>query len=208
MKKLRNIFALIAVAAAAWTFTGCNDTKSYAERLADETKYINAFLADQRVVGHVPADSVFEVGPNAPYYRLDEDGNVYMQVFKTGDLEDKAKYNAAVYVRFNRYNLEKYDPQGYKYNDEKLTNGCVPGFPEFDPNSGNAADVTYSEVFRYQNFSSSSSYQWGESIQVPLQFLGYGCEVNLVIRSANSRTDEIANVIPYVYRVRYYKSHI
>ena len=76
MKKLRNIFALIAVAAAAWTFTGCNDTKSYAERLADETKYINAFLADQRVVGHIPADSVFEVGPNAPYYRLDEDGNV------------------------------------------------------------------------------------------------------------------------------------
>ena len=207
MKRIRNIIALFAVAVASWTMVGCNDTKSYAERLADETKYINAYLADQTVVGYVPEDSIFEVGPDAPYYRLDEDGNVYMQVLNAGDKDNKAKYNDLVYVRFTRYNLEYYDLAKYQYTDEQIEYGYVPGFPE-DLGEGNATDVTYSEQFRYQNFSSSSSYQWGECIQVPLAFLGYGCEVNIVVRSANSRTDEIANVIPYLYKVRYYKSNI
>lgn len=198
MKTFRNIIALFVIAVAGWAMTACNDTKSYAERLADETKYINAYLADQRVVGYVPEDSVFEVGPDAPYYRLDEDGNVYMQVLNAGDKDKKAKYNDLVYVRFTRYNLET-------YNMAEYGNEAMPGFPGGE---GNAEDVTYTEQFRYQNFSSSSSYQWGECIQVPLAFLGYGCEVNIVVRSANSRTDEIANVIPFLYNVRYYKSNI
>ncbi len=207
MKNFRNIIALFILAVAGWAMTGCNDTKSYAERLADETKYINAFLADQRVVGYVPEDSVFEVGTDAPYYRIDEDGNVYMQVINMGDMDNRAKYNDLVYVRFTRYNLEYYDPAEYTYTDEQIKFGYVQGFPS-DMDEGNASDVTYSEQFRYMNYTSSSSYEWGECIQVPLIFLGYGCEVNMVVRSANSRTDEIANVIPYLYKVRYFKSNI
>ena len=79
MKILRNI-ALAAISLAALAFTACDDTKSYAELLTDETHYVNAYLANQRVVASIPADTVFETGPDAPYYRLDEDGNLYMQV--------------------------------------------------------------------------------------------------------------------------------
>ena len=45
--------------AAVTLFSGCEDSKSYADLLNDETKSINAFLADQRVVSTVPDDSVF-----------------------------------------------------------------------------------------------------------------------------------------------------
>lgn len=79
MKYLQNILKLLAVVIpAAITMSSCSHTKSYAELLNDETKYINAYLADQRVIGSVPADSVFLQGENAPYYRMDEDGTVYM----------------------------------------------------------------------------------------------------------------------------------
>lgn len=60
MKYLQNILKLLAVVIpAAIAMSSCSHTKSYAELLNDETKYINAYLADQRVIGSVPADSVF-----------------------------------------------------------------------------------------------------------------------------------------------------
>lgn len=133
-------FAGLFLAAMA-VFTGCNDSKSYADLLNDETKSINRFLADQRVVSTVPSDSVFvtryelaekilsdrNVSPadadynkkfndvlnemiadpaiDAPFYRMDEDGDVYMRVVKTGDMNDRPQFNDLVYVRLTRYNL-------------------------------------------------------------------------------------------------------
>ncbi|MCM1021163.1 MAG: DUF4827 domain-containing protein [Muribaculum sp.] len=191
MKLTFRIFALGAIALAqALTFSSCDDNKSYADRLEEETKYINRYLADQKVIGHKPKDNQFIVGPDAPYYRMDADGLVYMQVISKGNMEDMAEVNDLVYIRFTRYNLADY------------SNGELPD------GTGNADDVTYSEQFRYQNSMSQSTVTWGDGIQVPLEYLGYGCEVNLVIRSQAGRNEDIANVIPYLYNVRYYKSRI
>lgn len=138
--------------AISTVFTGCEDSKSYADLLNDETKCINFFLADQRVEGVVPGDSVFvtryelaekileekhisvtnpeydkkfsEVldsminnpSIDAPFYRMDEDGDVYMRVVKTGDMDDRPEFNDLVYLRLTRYNLQEYDgklPEGY-----------------------------------------------------------------------------------------------
>lgn len=206
--------------------TSCNDSKSYADLLRDETVSINNYLADQKIVGYVPADSVFisrqgiaedifrksgshatgeayeeEIGrimqeladnpaKDAPFYRMDDDGNVYMRVVREGDMENRPQYNDLVYFRFTRYNLA-----GYK--DSTLPGG-----------EGNSHDVTNSESIRYANFQSSASSAWGEGIQLPLGYLGYGCEVEMVIRSQFGRSDEIAAVVPYLYTVRYYKSNI
>ena len=70
---------LLAIASLAF-FSSCEDGKSYADLLNQESKYVNSFLADHRVIGYVPEDSVFEHGKDAPYYQLDEEGNIYMQV--------------------------------------------------------------------------------------------------------------------------------
>lgn len=226
MRLLRNIlFIAIGLIVMAVALSSCNDSKSYADLLRDETKSINNFLADQRVIGEVPGDSVFttrrgiaekiydeshaskgddyeevlgrimeelaaDPAKDAPFYRMDEDGNVYMKVVRTGDMDNRPKYNDLVYFRFLRYNLAG-------YND-----GVYP-FPE-----GNATDVTYSESIRYGNYQSSSSAAWGEGVQLPLNYLGYGCEVELVIRSQVGMSSEIASVVPYLYRIRYFKSNI
>ena len=65
--------------------TACKDTKSYSELLNDEEKAVNSFLAHQKVINEIPADTVFETGSDAPYYKIDEDGDIYMQVIKPGD---------------------------------------------------------------------------------------------------------------------------
>ena len=77
---------------ALMTLSACNNDQSYADRLNDERNSVNAYLANHRVCMTVPEDTVFEVGENAPFYRLDPDGNIYMQVIKAGNrITDKAK---------------------------------------------------------------------------------------------------------------------
>ena len=71
--------------------SSCDNGKSYADLLKEEDKAVKAFLADKIVINSIPADSVFvtlqDVGNNdtlaVPYYRLDDDGNVYMPVSYT-----------------------------------------------------------------------------------------------------------------------------
>lgn len=191
MKHFRNTFRMLAMLVpAVIALSSCSHTKSYAELLNEETKYINAYLADQRVVGEVPADSIFIQGNDAPYYRMDEDGNVYMRVIKDNPDGVKAKYNDLVYMRFTRYNL-------YSYSNGTLPDG-----------EGNDDNALTQFSFRYQNMEITSSSSWGEGLQLPLNYLHYGCEVELVIRSQMGLSDEIASVTPYMYRVRYSKSTI
>ena len=79
MKKILNTTAILSLLALV-LLTACNEDQSYADRLNDERNAVNAYLANHRVVMSIPEDSVFEVGPDAPFYRVDADGNVYMQV--------------------------------------------------------------------------------------------------------------------------------
>lgn len=183
------IFALAALPTVA--LTSCEDGRSYAEMLNDENKAVNRYLANQRVVTEIPADSVFEVGDGAPYYQLDDEGNIYMQVLSPG-AGPKATEDQMVYFRFLRYNLSTYS--------NSLSD---------IPSEGNLNDMTKAPTsFRYQNFTLPSSSQWGSGIQTPLNFLPLDCEVNLIIKSQYGWTSEISQVQPYLYHIRYYKSMI
>ncbi len=175
----------------AASMMSCDDGKSYAELLTDEAHSINRFLADHRVENEIPADTVFEVGEDAPFYRLDADGNFYMQVLDAGTKSEanKVQPNEQIYFRTTRYNL-------HYYFDGTL--------PEGD---GNASDPSVGNYFfRFENFELQSSSQWGSGIQMPLYYLPVNCEVNIVVKSQYGMTNEVANVIPFMYNIRYYKS--
>ncbi len=172
----------------------CDDGKSYSELLDDETKSVNSFLAKQHVITAVPADSVFEIGPDAPYYQLDEEASVYMQVLSSGDTSERVEDDQLVYFYFTRYNLHAFAQTG-SLND-------ADGW-------GNSDDLAVgSASFRFNNYTLSTSSQWGSALQMPLQFpsLGLGCEVNLVVKSQYGLTSEISQVIPFLYNVRYFRA--
>lgn len=185
---------MIAIASAIIGIVSysCNDGKTYAELLTEETKNVNAFLADQIVVSEIPEDSVFETGEDAPYYRIDPDGNVYMQVLSVGS-GDKAKKNEMIYFRYMRYDMSNYA------KTDTLGAGA-----------GNADDMEYEPTwFRYDNYTLSSSAQYGAGLQMPLKFLPVeDTHVNIVIKSQYGLSSEISYVMPFLYDVRYYKSPI
>jgi hypothetical protein len=183
---LMGMFALLLL-------TACDNDQSYADRLNEERNAVNAYLANHRVVMSIPEDSVFEVGENAPFYRIDTDGNVYMQVLNAGDrVNDKAKVGEPIYFRYSRYNLSVWYASG-----------------EMTVYSGNENSMDQQPCsFNYGDYNLPSSSQWGYGLQFPLVFLGVECEVNLVIKSQYGFTNEISYVMPFLFHVRYYHSMI
>ena len=189
--KVKSILFLFSLVTAL-ALSSCSDSESYADLLNDERRATNAYLANCRVVNEVPSDNVFEVGKDAPYYRIDNEGNVYMQVIKAGDRKtDKAKPSERIYFRYMRYNLNYW----YKYGEM---------IGEGNENNMNAAP-TY---FQYGNYTLNTSAQWGYGIQMPLTFLGVDSEVNLIIKSKLGWASEISAVIPFLYHVRYFRNQI
>ena len=190
MKKF--LSPIVLLFALAMGLSSCDDSKSYAELLADENQAVNKFLVQFRVEENVPADGKFEIGENAPFYRLDDDSNVYMQVLDPGS-DVKPEKNDRVYFRFTRYNMFYYVVGG----DNSLLG------------TGNADNMnSASTFFLFENISISESSQYGYGIQLPMKYLGYDAKVNLVVKSQEGPSDEISYVVPYLYEVRYYKSQI
>lgn len=181
MKKY-SIIALLTAAIAG--FSSCSDTKSYAEYLKDQDMYTNNYLADQNVIMSVPEDSVFEYGEDAPFYRLDEDGLLYMRVIKPGTKGNMVSDNEQIYFRYTRWAL-------YYYND-----GVLP--------TGEGNNISLSPYwFRYNNYQLSASYQWGTGIQKPLSYLPVDCEVMLVMKAQEGPVEEQSYVQPYLYQLTY-----
>ena len=186
--KLR-LLNIIMCGMALLSMASCDDDKTYAELLRDERRSVNSFLSGYRIVNEVPADTIFETGEDAPYYRIDPEGNVYMQVIVADDLSNRPEYNQAIYFRFMRLDLNSL----YTDNEENWAG-----------NSENMlADPSY---FLYDNYTLSSSSGWGYGLQLPLKFVGVNSRVNLVIKSQYGFTDEISYVTPYCYQVTYYPS--
>ena len=112
MKKFFSYSMLLGLFALT-LLSSCNNDQSYADRLNEERNAVNAYLVNHRVVMSVPEDSVFEVGADAPFYRLDPDGNIYMQVLNAGDrVNDKAKTGEPINFRYSRYSLSVWYADG------------------------------------------------------------------------------------------------
>lgn len=174
---------IAALAALIVSLSACDDSKSYAELLNEEDIYVNNFLADNMVMMDIPADTVFEYGPDAPYYRLNDDGTLYMQVLRPGTKDNMVRNNEQVYFRYTRWDLSTYD-------------GSL--------GTGEGNNITLNPCwFRYANYQIESSYTWGYGIQYPLAYLPVDCEVNIVIKSQMGPTQEQTNVIPYLWRLTY-----
>lgn len=192
MKIFGKAAMLIVAMMAAVATTSCSDSESYAEQLADERVATNLFLSQYKVINEIPADSILETGEDAPFYRIDEDGNLYMQVVSNTGMDNRPEDDDIIYFRYMRFNIITWCE-----NDGDVSL------------SGNANDMANSPTyFMYNNYTTSSSSTYGEGVQLPLQFVGVGSEVNLIMRSQLGWSDEIADVQPYYWNIRYYKSKI
>lgn len=184
--------ALLLLTLAGLFMVSCDDTESYSDLLKKEQKATNWFLAQHKVCNTIPADSIFEVGPNAPYYRLDDDGYVYMQVLKAGDKDIPASGDQ-VYFMFTRYNIQT------MYSENTLDVAGVGNQDDFLTSIGN----TY---FIFNNYTVNSSREFGSGIQIPVSYLGYNSEVNILLKSYYGFSSDNTACIPYLVNTRYFKA--
>lgn len=171
--------------------TSCDGTKSYSELLRDEEKATNWYMANQKIELEVPADSVFQYGQDAPYYRMDDDGYLYMKVISPGDMSRRPNPGDLVYFRFLRKNINS------------LYNG-LPAEWEGNANDMNSPLGTTSLVFDNMRLEQTATY--GTGIQIPLRYFGYDCEVEMVVRSYQGFSTDQSQCIPYVYKIKYFKA--
>lgn len=174
-------------------FASCSKTESYSDLLKKEQKASNWFLAQQRVCNEIPSDSAFIEGPNAPFYKMDDDGYVYMQVIKTGNREIP-KTGATVYFTYTRWNIESM----YTQNSTDIA--------ATDGNQDNFITSIGDTYFIYNNYSVNSSSTFGSGMQLPLSYLGYNSEVNIVLKSYYGFSSDNTTCIPYLVNVRYFKA--
>lgn len=191
MKMIFKYIYGLLVMAAVGMMASCNEGKSYSDMLRDEEVAVNWYLAQNRVEPRIPEDSVFETGPNAPFYRMDSDGNVYMRVVNRGDMDSRPAKGETVYFRFMRQNV--------KYLYEGVTTGAG--------NSEDMGSSVSSMSLIYGNTVLPSTTQYGEGLQVPLHYLGYDCEVDLVVKSNAGMSADMADCNPFVYKgLKYFKA--
>ena len=70
--------SIVAMSLCCAVVTSCDEQKSYAELLDEENDAVEKFLATQKVVDKIPADTIFEIGEDAG------DGALFQ--FRGGDL--------------------------------------------------------------------------------------------------------------------------
>lgn len=172
--------------------SGCSKSESYSNLLKNENQAVNWFLSGQRISVEIPENGNFEVGPDAPYYKMNEDGTIYMQVLKLGNLEESQmpQDGDKVYFRFSRKNIKQ------------MMNGFDPAW------EGNSSDLNSAigpTSFIYGNNYRPTSIKWGEGLQLAVKYVGYYSEVNLVLKASAGFTEDQSGCIPYIYNVRYFK---
>lgn len=206
IKIFKTAFTAAASLLIAAGFTSCEDSVSYSDLLKDEEHAVNWFLAQQKVCPEIPADTLLQYGADAPYYRVDEEGALYMQVINPGklkdgadapegyfhpkDVENMAKSGDRVYFRFKRRNIKN------MFEDTSA------------PWIGNAEDLTTTigpTYFVYGNRYLQTTTQYGLGVQEPMKYVGFQSEVNIVVKASMGFTDDQSSCIPYQMNIRYFK---
>ena len=188
--KIYKVFYCLAIISFSAVIYSCEKGESYADLLKKEEKAVNWYLSGESVETIIPADSVFITGEDAPFYKMDEDGSIYMKVIDAGDPDERPEKGERVYFRYSRLNLRNF------YEADLV---------QWVGNSNNLTTSTQSTSFIYGNYKLQSSYQYGTGIQLPLEYLGYNSRVRLVLKAQSGFYAEQSQCIPFVYDIRYFK---
>lgn len=191
MNILKNCFLTIGACLALGTTllgSSCSKSESYSDLLKEEEKAVNWYLANHRVETEIPKDGNFETGTDAPFYKMDDDGYIYMQVISKGDPDEKVVAGDKVYFLYTRWNIKNLYELGASQSDSNTMTGTLSEY-----------------YFFYGDTSSGNGLLYGKGMQLPLKYLNYHSEVNLVLKSYEGFSIDQSECTPYVVNVKYLK---
>jgi len=156
MKQRFCILALFTILLAG-AFTSCDDTKTYAEQLADENKSIKSFmtLRGYTVTDKIPTTVPW---PDGVFYKTES--GLYIHVIDTGTcVIDTIPTNTVISIRYDEYYMT--DSTGYT-NMESTSSPC--------------------EIL-YNNVNSSASYEDCKAWHEGLDYVGDKGHVMMIVPS-------------------------
>ena len=194
--KAKILIWTLLVAVASPLFFSCKKGKTYMQLRKEENAAIDKFLSsDGRHTAPLPEDGnflTFENSENPPFYILPDE--VYMQIISMGYIDNDStaffRSGDKVYFRYSRMSLTLWA------NDVEMW-------------SGNWSDATGSSDTYFFDYTTQTGanysmyHQYGLGIEYPLQYVGNGAMVNLVVPSKMGFAGEISGVIPYLFKIRY-----
>ncbi len=201
MKRLNYLF--VAMALCMGFFASCDDTKTYAELLQAEKDAISRFLDEQNIdAEYIDDDEIqtyfkdsnnFEEGSTrlevGKWYHFEF--GIYMKINSLGDTAKMYRNdlnNPNIVVRYDScYNLLEY---------KNLSS------PSTD-NLNNFAAWTLTPWKK--TFKNEPTSRYGVGIDFPVNFVGVGGEVSVIIPSKQNISEIAQAVIPLYYRNIMYK---
>lgn len=187
-KTVVRILGMVCMASVVFLTAGCSKSESYSDMLRNEEKAVNWFLSNRRVCTEIPADGNFETGPDAPYYKMDPEGFVYMQVLSKGYENEKVETGDKVYFLYTRQNIRNLWELGAAQTDSNTQTGTLSDY-----------------YFIFGNTSNTNGALFGKGLQLPLNYLNYHSEVNLVLKSNMGFSIDQSECVPYSLNVKYLK---
>ncbi len=160
MKNSRAIFVITAVLFIL--LASCKDQKTYADRLKDEARAIDRFIAqnDIDILERFPSNNTF--GDNQ-FYR-DATTGVYYNIVDYGDTTQRISLGEEIYVRF----------QGLNYFMTEDTTS----FSNLDPN---LSPFPQTLIFRGAVNPTTSAYYDTPGWIVPVPLIGHKAVVKLIV---------------------------
>lgn len=200
----------------------CDDTKTYAELLEEEKEYISEFIASRgySIISENGFDPTRKMADNE--FVLFSSSGLYMHIDSLGEgptlyhildsLTDRnSGYRMQITVRFLEYSLS--------LGDTVVTNFYTNASPEQFYYARGTSTSSYSlsnTYYTYGSFFSSDDQTetstlmrtyYGTAVPggwlVPLQYVGDGGRVKIIVPSDLGHTSAQANVLPYYYEIYY-----
>lgn len=180
MRKL--LFPITLFVLFVVVLSSCSNTKTYAEKLADEKNAIAKLIADSFVVIPYNADSLYTKS-NRHIMLLDSKG-LYIAIISKGDVTKKAVKNATV-VNYRFKGMHELGADTTYQTETKI-------YP---------LNFTYGQSSTYFDITSDLPYSYAcEGLQRPLVDLGDGAIVKLIIPSKLSFISHQSNVVPIYFQ--------
>lgn len=185
MKKIYTV--LLSFITLVVLSTSCNKTPTYIDRLKDETKAIDKFIAKNNLVilKDYPADSTFK---SNEFYK-DPASGVYYNVIEAGVPKNRAKLGEEIYIRFSglSYFMTK---DTTKYTNDNAVTSPMPQTIIYRGPLNSSTRSLYT----------SSTPGWA----APLPHIGHGARVKMIVPFNMGSEYDRANYQPTYYdRVTY-----
>lgn len=172
-----NISLILISLLTVFSFSSCSSDEPENDVVKKNNDAFNYFLSQYKVIKDIPTS--LETGENAPFYQIDKDGFIFLQVIENKGI--MTKDNEKIYFRYSTFSLISYFETHV--------------WPK--PTATDETDFDISDSFLTYNSTSTIP------TIIPLNYVGNESRVNIAVRQISDKGD-----FPFLMNISYIPEQI